>query len=216
MGDEPTPVARLVEQAAQLAERAEVVPDDGTPAPEPLTRSAWLAQRWASAIPAEFADARLGDLEPAVAEELSAWADEPDGRNLLLVGPVGVGKTHAAVAAAWPLHQAGHEVELWPVVEMFARLRPGGPEHELERLMRVDLLVVDDIAAERSTEYQAENLYALLNRRRGDRRPTVATSNLDPAGGRSLYDALGERTWSRLVGGAVVVALSGRDRRRSG
>ena len=62
------------------------------------------------------------------------------------------------------------------------------------------------------TEWTAERLYALINRRWLEVRPTVCTTNLDPD---QLREAVGERVFSRLVGnGAVVLRLTGHDRRR--
>jgi DNA replication protein DnaC len=131
----------------------------------------------------------------------------------VLLGPVGVGKSHAAVAATRGLHHDGHEVQFLPVVELLDLLRPGGPERALYDLANLDVLIVDDLGSERGTDWTAERLYALVNRRWLEETPTVFTSNLSPP---DLQDALGERTFSRIVGNdAVTLTLSGRDRRRN-
>lgn len=182
---------------------------------------------WQRAIPGRFQWAALGDLAdqpPEVVAALDDWASDPDGRNLLLLGPVGVGKTHAAVAAArGPHFERGTDVRFLPVVELLDLLRPGGPENALYDLADTDLLVLDDLGSERPTEWTAERLYALINRRWLEVRPTVCTTNLPatrrdaPEGyqGATLDEAVGERVFSRLVGnGAVVLRLTGHDRRR--
>ncbi len=149
------------------------------------------------------------------------------GRNLLTLGPVGVGKTRAAVAACRRSHFShGKAVEFVPVTEMLTTLRQemnGGPGGNLARWMRVDLLILDDLGAERPTEWTAEQLYSLVNRRWLEELPTIATTNLPPtrksAGdgyeGHTLEEVLGDRMFSRLVGGAALVRLSGPDRRRT-
>ena len=187
-----------------------LAPDDYD-GPSPSLEAARMAT-WGRAIPNRFQWAQLDDFpdEP----ELAAWATDPGGRNLLLLGPVGVGKSHAAVAAARPAHfDRGEDVRFLPVVELLDLLRPGGPEHALYDLADLDLLILDDLGTERPTEWTAERLYALVNRRWLEERPTIATSNLGPDEFRA---AVGARVFSRLVGdGAVTRRLTGRDRRLS-
>lgn len=168
---------------------------------------------WQRAIPNRFQWATLADFTGPEADRLADWAARPAGRNLLLLGAVGVGKSHAAVAAVRPAHfDRGADVRFLPVVELLDLLRPGGPEGALYDLADTDVLVVDDLGTERSTDWTDERLYAVINRRWLEERPTAATSNLEP---KALRDALGARTYSRLVGnGAVVVTLDGPDRRR--
>lgn len=171
---------------------------------------------WQRAVPQRFLWADLDqftDQPAAVQADLAEWAANPDGRNLLLLGPVGVGKTHAAVAAARVQHfDRGMDVRFLPVVELLDLLRPGGPEGALYDLADTDLLVLDDLGSERPTEWTAERMYALINRRWLEVRPTVCTTNLEPE---PLLAAVGERVFSRLVGnGAVVLRLTGKDRRR--
>lgn len=169
-------------------------------------------EHWRQQVPARFHGADLADLAhepPEVVAKLHQWAADPAGRNLVVLGPVGVGKTHTAVAAC---RASAEPVLFYPVVELLDDLRPGGPEGALARAMAAELLVLDDLAAERTTDWTAERLYALVNRRWMERRPLVTTSNLEP---NELAEALGERMYSRLVGGAVSVRLSGQDRRRA-
>lgn len=169
---------------------------------------------WQQCIPARFQWATVDDFAGQVRTDLEAWGAEPAGRNVLLLGPVGVGKSHAAVAAARLRFDRGTEVRFLPVVELLDMLRPGGPENALYDLADLELLVLDDLGSERPTEWTAERLYALVNRRWLEQRPTICTTNLAPA---ELEAAVGPRVYSRLVGnGSVGIALSGPDRRRKG
>jgi DNA replication protein DnaC len=193
----------------------------------PRRDALWTARR-PGQIPRKFLDANLADFrgEPEdVRSDLNGWAVRPDGRNLLILGPVGVGKSRAAVAACRRSHfHDDQTVDFWPVVELLDHLRPGGPPDALDRVMGVDVLILDDLGAERPTDWTFERLYALVNRRWLEELPTVATTNLPgsrrtaPTGhdGPTLDEVLGDRMFSRLVGGAVVVRLSGPDRRRTG
>lgn len=170
---------------------------------------------WRTTVPRAFHDARLADLEGrSVHGDLATWSQADDPPNLVLVGPVGVGKTHAAVAAVRPHFGGGASLVFVPVGEMLDRLdwrRPDSHQY-LEAIMAVDVLVVDDLGTERPNEWTAERLYTIVNRRWLDGLPTVATTNLEPD---ELATELGERTYSRLVGGAVVLRLAGPDRRRT-
>lgn len=178
--------------------------------------------------PARFHGVELGwtgeQHGPAVLAELCGWKARDPRTNLLLLGPVGTGKTGTALAAVrddWITH--GRAVQFWPVVDLLRGLRPDG-ELDMGRLTSVPLLILDDLGAEKPSDWTAEQLYALVNRRWLDQRATIATSNLPgtrataPSGytGDVLDEVIGERLFSRLVGDdAVVVRLSGRDRRRA-
>ena len=62
-------------------------------------------ERWATIIPRRFVDAHLDGIEdmPEAAEaSLRGWSDAVSRNNLLLTGPVGTGKTYAALAAVRP------------------------------------------------------------------------------------------------------------------
>lgn len=106
----PQPVGqRLAAQVARLAERQPVLhratpdallPDDYDDLPSP--GQALAAQRlvtWRRAIPQRFqwADLDNGGVDPEVLGELVGWARNPGSRNLVMLGPVGVGKSWAAV-----------------------------------------------------------------------------------------------------------------------
>lgn len=171
------------------------------------------ANLWRQQIPNRFQWAELEHFSGEVHRELASWSAQPAGRNLVLFGPVGAGKTHAAVAACRKAHFDGLSVEFWPLVELLDQLRPGGDPEMFDRLVDVDRLIIDDLGAERSTEWTDERLYAVINRRWLEELPTVATTNLTPA---ALEESLGARAFSRLVGSdAVALQLSGPDRRRA-
>lgn len=78
-----------------------------------------------------------------------------------------------------------------------------------ERAMKCKLLVLDDIGAERPSEYVCERLYDLINHRYTNMLATIYTSNLTPF---ELGDRLGSRIESR-VRSAEQIKLVGSDRR---
>lgn len=173
-------------------------------------------ENWRRIAPARFADATIETLigRGRAGEQIAEWSFGPEGRNLIITGPVGTGKTWAALAAVRGFVEAGSDVRFWPTVELLDELRPGSTETTtLEAACTCDVLVLDDLGVERPTDWVAERLYAIVNRRWMDNRVTVATTNA--ATSDELAAHVGDRMRSRLVGsGAVVVRLTGPDRRK--
>lgn len=174
--------------------------------------------RWARCIPARFIDAEISQLDvdscAVICEWLSALTRDEPLRNLVLLGPVGTGKTHAAVAALRLASEAGCSIAFSPVVELLDALRPGHDDSNdrLRTLTEVRVLLLDDLGAEKSTEWTHERLYALVNRRWLERRATIVTSNLTPE---QLEESVDKRLYSRLVDDALALRLTGADRRRA-
>lgn len=164
-------------------------------------------------IPARFADAHLDQLDGEIARVAAEWIDGHMAANVVLLGAVGVGKTHAAAALARHAWQQGRRIRFAPVVELMDELRPnGGRPQALDEACAVDLLVLDDIGCEKPTDWTGERLYAVINRRWLECRPTIATSNLAPE---RVEERIGSQAWSRLYHDAIGLRLAGDDRRRS-
>ena len=82
-----------------------------------------------------------------------------------------------------------------------------------ERLTSVDLLHIDDLGAEKRSDWVLEQLYAIVDERYGSQRAMVVTTNLPET---DLEEQIGQRTVSRLVemcGELGPLRLHGRDRR---
>lgn len=170
------------------------------------------AERWGRLVPALYVDATI-DTIPAEYSDLAAWADRVaagDPANGLILGPVGAGKTWSAWAALRRCHDLGVDVRGTTAADLLECLRPDGPG--ATRLVEAGVLLIDDIAAERKTEWTADQMARVIDDRHRHRRPTLITSNLDPT---ALETWLGERTYSRLAGGAVAWWFDGPDRRRT-
>lgn len=126
---------------------------------------------------------------------------------LVLFGDIGVGKT---VAAAWALSRVpGHYVVANALTRMM-RSDYGNPTAEYVRLMRCELLVVDELGIEEHREHAAAMLYDVVNGRQGKRR-TLIMGNLDRDAFEKRYDA---RTISRLHEVGVIRSVKGADLRR--
>jgi DNA replication protein DnaC len=149
-------------------------------------------------------------------------------RGLLLYGRHGVGKTHLAVGVLKAaIREKGARGYFFETRELLRLVRDtynrSVDETEMEVLMPVlkaDLLVLDDLGAERTSEWVQETLGLVVNTRYNERRPTIFTSNLtDPADSNepnSFIFQLGARTRSRLMEMCHWVQVQGVDIRETG
>jgi DNA replication protein DnaC len=79
---------------------------------------------------------------------------------------------------------------------MFSSLHPNGGGR-IEGYAFPDLLMLDDLAAEKASEFTNTTLCDIIGLRYEARRPTIITTNLHPE---PVQGYIGERTWSRLAG----------------
>lgn len=126
---------------------------------------------------------------------------ESTQRGLTLAGPTGVGKTHLVAAFANHRLAAGREVAFCKVPDLFAALRAGVRSDQTERLVEllreVELLVLDDLGAERPTDFSTEQLYRIVDTRLLSQKQTVVTTNFLAPGG--LAERLGAMHGARIV-----------------
>lgn len=102
------------------------------------------------------------------------------GKGLLFFGSVGTGKTFHAACIANALIDRGYPC----LVTNFARLvntlsgMYEGKQQYIDSLNKFDLLVLDDLAAERDTEYMNEIIQNIVDSRYRAGLPTIVTTNL--------------------------------------
>ncbi len=157
---------------------------------------------------------------PVVVTETRRFVDRIDekldaGQGLWFVGPTGTGKTTLAMLVAQAALKAGRSVAIYSLPRLLNEIRDTHrAEHShlelLDRLTAVDLLHIDDVGAERTTEWVLEELYSIVNARYEDQRSMVITTNLDHD---QLSAQISERTVSRLTEMCLQLPLHGHDRR---
>jgi len=158
---------------------------------------------------------------PRVVEEVRSFINRIDdhldvGRGLWFMGPVGTGKTTLAMLVSQAALKAGRSVAIYSLPRLLNEIRDVSHRTErshvdlLDRLTAVHLLHIDDVGAERTTDWVLEELYSIVNARYEDQRSMVITTNRDPD---ALGEQIGVRTVSRLVEMCDTVQLLGRDRR---
>lgn len=138
-------------------------------------------------------------------------------RSVVLMGPVGTGKTHLAVAMASKALRRMRPVRFVTtsdfLAELKARFGTDQVQPYFDAVANTHTLIIDDLGAEQDTEWAIAQLAQLVNRRYAKQLPTVVTTNLDYA---AIKTVLGERTASRMsewkwifVGGEDVRHLIG-------
>jgi len=143
-------------------------------------------------------------------DEIQQWINYGPGTNLVLVGGVGTGKTHAGWATLRMFMERGYKVAGATMFDLLESMRPGANGVERNELMEAEVALFDDLGVERQTEWAVEQFAGLIDRRTRQQQPSIVTSN---ATAQQIRDHYGDRTYSRLMGGATVLVFSGADQR---
>jgi DNA replication protein DnaC len=140
-----------------------------------------------------------------------------NGTGLMLYGNVGSGKSFAAACIANALIENGTPCLMTNFQRIVNKLQNGfaGKQEYIDGLQKFDLLIIDDFAAERRTEYMTEQVTAVIDARYRSKLPLIVTTNINPRDLMSA-DGIGEqRIYSRIMDMCVPVPFNGQDRRRS-
>ncbi len=161
------------------------------------------------------------DIDPHVVAATRRYAETIDeqldaGRGLWFMGPVGTGKTTLAMLVSKAALKAGRSVAIYSLPRLLNEIRDTHRAERshldlLDRLTAVDLLHVDDVGAERTTDWVLEELYSIVNARYEDERSMVITTNILDR--EALCQQISERTVSRLTEMCDELPLLGHDRR---
>jgi DNA replication protein DnaC len=133
-----------------------------------------------------------------------------DLSGLFLSGPVGTGKTHLLVAILRAMYRPG---DYWPIIEMMAAYRREVREegYYISRQLReADVLCIDDMGSERSTDFALESVEGLIDYRYRMMSPTAVATNLTVD---KFVERYGNRIVSRLSERGALVILGGSDHR---
>lgn len=154
----------------------------------------------------------LGAPSTEAANAARLWANG-EIRGLCLTGPVGVGKTWLAGAAAWTRLQ-NYSVKWVSVARLMTQLRAGfGSEMktQADRIVAgTGAIVLDDLDKASPTDFGKEVLFAAIDNRVEEGSPLLVTTNQPLSG---LGSKLGAPIASRLAGYCEVIRMVGEDRR---
>ncbi len=138
--------------------------------------------------------------------------------SLFMHGATGLGKTHLSLSIANIVTEKGMGVIYSSAPNLFGELerehfsRQNPNERTFEKeLLETDLLIIDDLGVEFSTQFTVSCVYNIINSRILSGKPTIISTNLTPA---ELEDKYTQRITSRIIGSYISLKFIGRDIRQ--
>lgn len=159
-------------------------------------------------------------LPAAVIRDLARLEFIDAGEGVCLHGPVGVGKSHVAIALGHLAARRGYDVAFTSASRLVAELAGGHADRSFEtrlrRLAKVGVLICDDWAMREFTATAADDIYELLSERLGrPGRSLILTSNRQPSDWYPLFPnaVVGESILDRLINTSHQVLMEGKSYR---
>ena len=165
----------------------------------------------------------LQNFKPGSPEQADILAQlkafRPGKESICLYGKGGRGKTHLALGVARAARQEGCTVLALKAIDLLTRIKRTYDKKDTEaeiQIMRVmkqvDLLVIDDLGLEKSSEWVLSKFYEIIDYRHR-RRTTIFTTNLT---GGEMEAKEGMALVSRVWGSEIRILLEGKDYRLNG
>lgn len=161
-------------------------------------------------------DRRRPELSGAMAKYAAEFREHLlDGNGLLLYGNVGTGKTYFAACVANAVIEQGYSARMTNFTDISNDL--WGAEDKavyMEELRRFDLLILDDLGAERKNEYMQEIVYNVIDARYRAGKPVIVTTNLSQDELAKPAEIGYGRIYDRILERCLPVKVDGHSRRR--
>lgn len=154
---------------------------------------------------ARFESAEIGeDVENAytIAKGYVARFDEifkrdSDMKGLLLYGPTGTGKSYLAACIANAL-MAKRVPVLYTSIIKLTGYQTDELQDLIDKMHRARLLILDDLGAERGTDFKLEQVYTVVDSRLNSRYPLIVTTNMSLDKMTETGDIRYNRIWERI------------------
>ena len=148
----------------------------------------------------------IAELNPSAYQTAKAYAEainEHTGRNLILCGITGSGKTHLAISVLrYAASKFGKEAVFVTGIDLIEELRANQDDEGLvNKYKTTPILVIDDYGREKQTEWVEKTLFRIFNHRYNEMLPTIITSNLTA---KNLQEAISEGLARRIFENADI------------
>jgi DNA replication protein DnaC len=165
---------------------------------------------------ADFDYTAQPSIDRRLIDELATARFCAEGRNVVLLGPPGVGKTHLAIALGVAVCELGQRVYFTTAIELARRLTKATREHrllrEMKNLTRPSLLIIDEVGYLTLDATQASLLFQVIAERYEKQQAIVLTSNKAFAEWASVFAAdavMASAALDRLLHRATVINIRG-------
>ena len=138
----------------------------------------------------------------------------PESGSILMIGATGLGKTFLSACIARSVADRGYSVIYETAIQLFSEFETARFTRDAERAdacrkyFACDLLIVDDLGTEMTTQMTISSLYQIVNTRLMDGKPTIISTNLPAAELRQRYSP---QIASRLLGTYECYSFAGDD-----
>lgn len=149
-------------------------------------------------------------------EKITTWVEKKDKKKhgLYIFGSCGTGKTYSLYSLFRNVKINGYDAKIINTVELLRLFKKDFKEEYQNNfedfLTFKGVLFIDDIGAEKNSEFVDETLYHLINTRHERVLPTFFSSNLSLS---ELAEKNGDRLTSRIAGMCEIIELNGDDKR---
>lgn len=138
-------------------------------------------------------------------------------QGLIFYGGVGTGKSFMAACIANSLLDKAYPVIMTSLVKLLENSQgfKGIEEAMINHLCNVKLLVLDDLGAERSTDFALEKVYDIIDSRYRVKKPMIITTNIELSAMKSPQDVRYSRLYDRILEICYPVKFEGFSRRKN-
>lgn len=135
--------------------------------------------------------------------------------GLLLYGATGTGKSFLAACVVNELidHGIFAKMTSFDRIRNELQARKDDKQKYIDHLAQIPLLVIDDLAAESSSEWMQEIVFSVINAREQSGKPMLITSNITASELKNPANPNNSRIYSRILGMCQPIEIKGADRR---